>query len=204
MSAAPQDLCTLTDVKAWLNVTVTTDDNLLQRLLTAESTMIQSWLNRQIASQSYTETRDGSGVGDGAYEMVLANYPVTAIASLTIDGLAVPASTDNGVMQPGYGFDSHRIWLARVTNSYEERYSNAWQFTRGRGNVIITYTAGYATTPDDIYQACIELVSIRYRERDRIGQNSKSLAGETVSFNTKAMTDSILQTLNQYKKVVPV
>src|SRR5437660_3015209 len=48
------DLTTLTDVKAWLQVGQNpfpaTDDALLQRLITASSHFILSWLNRQISS----------------------------------------------------------------------------------------------------------------------------------------------------------
>ena len=53
--------------------------------------------------------------------------------------------------------------------------------------MIVTYTAGYAATPPEIAQACIELVCLRYKERDRIGQVSKNLAGEVVAFSQKDM-----------------
>lgn len=201
---AAQDLTTLVNVKVWLNISVTTDDTLLTRLITAESMVIQSWLNRQITSQAYTETRDGTGAGVGQYEMVFGNYPVTAVASLTIDGTAIPLSSDGGIQQPGYGFDATRIWIAPVGSSVDARYSNQYFFTQGRANVVMAYTAGYSAIPFDIEQACIELIALRYRERDRIGQASKGMAGETTAFITKAMTDSILSAISQYRKVVPV
>src|SRR5262249_6589951 len=66
-------------------------------------------------------------------------------------------------------------------------------FTRRPQNVAVTYTAaGYATTPPDIAQACIELVAQHYRERSRIGEVSKTVGGgETVTFSQKDMSDPV-------------
>ena len=66
------------------------------------------------------------------------------------------------------------------------------------------YVAGYATIPYDIRQACVELVSIRYKEKDRVGLTSKALAGETTSYNVKDMPDHVKTILKQYRNVVPV
>src|SRR5260370_21279897 len=98
------DLTTLADVKAWLqtgqNPFPATDDALIQRLITAASQFIQSWLQRQVVSADWLEVRDGTG----GQLMVLANSPVTAVLSLAIDGLAIlPAPTPGGV---GGGFDA--------------------------------------------------------------------------------------------------
>jgi hypothetical protein len=69
------DLTTLANVKGWLGVTATTDDALLTRLISAASDYVQKWLNRTIAVQPYTETRDGTG----GYVLPLSNYPVSAV-----------------------------------------------------------------------------------------------------------------------------
>ncbi len=75
----------------------------------------------------------------------------------------------------------------------------------GIQNVVITYTAGYPSTPPEIAQACIELVALRYRERTRIGEVSKSLGGaETVTYSQKDLSDGIKTLLQQYRLVTPV
>ena len=198
------DLTTEANVQSWLSLGSTVDTAVIGRLVSAQSTFIQNWLQRQIASAQYTEVRDGSGMGAGRYEMVLANYPITSVASLTVDGLPIPMSSDNGVEQPGYGFDSYRIFVAQVGSVVDAMYSNQYYFNRGRANVTVVYTAGFAQIPYDIEQACIELVALRYSERTRIGLASKGLAGETTAFQQKALTDSILQSLQQYRRVVPL
>ncbi len=191
---ASGDLTTLANVKGWLSppLTTTTDDALLTRLITAASQFIQTWLGRQIAPQSWSETRDG----DGGTRLVFANAPVTAVASLTIDGLAIPPAPN--ATTPGYVFSPTVLYLR---GSIIGPATDIYRFTRGVQNVAIQYTAGYAATPPEIEQACIELVGLRYKERDRIGHVSKSLSGETVTFATKDMSDDIRTVLEQYKRV---
>ena len=54
----------------------------------------------------------------------------------------------------------------------------------------------------DIAQAVNELVGLRYALRDKQGWNSKTLAGETVSFSTKDMPASVATILKQYRVVL--
>lgn len=183
---AAGDLTTLDKIKAWLGVTAGTEDKLLQQLLTAASAFIQSKMNRNIVTASYTETYNGLG-GDS---LMMANYPITAVSSLMADGLAVLPSPGYG--QAGFLFDDTRIYLATDV------------FSQGRRNVTVSYTAGFATCPVDIEESVIEMVGYKYRERDRIGHQSKSIAGETVTFITKDMPDSILSVVNSYKRVAPL
>src|SRR6185312_554641 len=104
---AAGDLTTLANVKAWFSppLTTTADDTLLTRLISAASQYIQAWLGRQIASQSYMETRDGAG----GRKLVLANAPVTAVATLSIDGIAIPPAA--GPSAAGYVFSATTIYL---------------------------------------------------------------------------------------------
>ena len=202
--ANPGDLTDLNGVQAWLNLGENVAVDVLSRLISAQSAFIQNWLNRQIASQSYTEVRDGSGVGFGRNQMVFANYPVSSVSSLTIDDKPIPISSDGGVLTSGFSFDSTRIWLADTGSVLDSAFYSQYYFNKGRQNVIISYEAGYSIIPFDIEQACIELVAMRYMERTRVGLVSQNLQGQTTAYVQKVMTDSILTTLNQYKKVIPL
>jgi hypothetical protein len=62
----------------------------------------------------------------------------------------------------------------------------------------------YGLTPRDVEQACIELVLLRLNERGRIGEVSKTQAGEVVSFVQKDLTPSIVTALAPYRRVVPM
>ena len=182
---AANDLTTVANVKAWLSLPQAADDALIARLITSVSTLMQSWLGCKIISASYAVIKDGTG----GTSLFLRNTPVTAVASLSINGVAVPASTGPGVL--GYRFAETQVIV------------DGYRFTRGNANIAITYTAGYAVVPPDLEQAAIEIVALRYRERDRIGHTSKTLAGETVAFFIGDMPASAKTTLQQYKLVLP-
>lgn len=180
------DLTTLANAKAWLNETSTANDQLISRLVSAASDYIQTWLNRTFAISSYTETRNGTD-GDG---MAVKNYPVTQVTSITVDGVSIPQSTSTGMSG----------WTLNDTGTMI--YLRGYRFTRGRSNVVLNYSAGFAATPNEIEQACIELVGLRMKDRDRIGVVSKGLAGESITFSQKDFSDAIQTTLTNYKKVV--
>jgi hypothetical protein len=67
----------------------------------------------------------------------------------------------------------------------------------------VAYTAGYADVPPDLEQACLELASMRFKERDRIGHSSAVMAGQQVNFIIKDMPADVATILQQYRKVVP-
>jgi hypothetical protein len=186
------DLTSLPDVKAWLqtgqNPFPATDDALLQRLISAASEFIQNWLGRQIAPADWLEVRDGTG----GQLMAFANIPVTAILSLSIDGLTIPPAPADGGFGAGYTFAPTELAL------------RGYVFTRRPQNVAVTYTAGYAATPPDIAQACIELVCRRYRERTRIGEVSRAIGGnETVTYALPEMSNDLRRLLSPYRAVAP-
>jgi len=188
---ASGDLTTLADVKAWLqigqNAFPATDDALLTRLITAASQFIQTWLNRQIAEANYLELRDGTG----GHRLQFGTFPVSNVLSLTIDDQMIPAAQSS--------------WDAGYTFSPTQLAVRGYTFTRRPQNVSMTYTAGYAATPPEIAQACIELVALRYRERTRIGEVSKALGGgETVAYSQKDMSDATKTLIQQYRVIAPV
>lgn len=192
------DLCTLADVTAWLqtgqNPFPATDDALLARLITAASRFIESWLDRQVLPADWIEVRDGNG----GQRLVFANAPVSAVLSLTIDGLTIPPAPPPEALGGG-GFAAGYIFTPT------ELALRGYVFTRRPQNVVVTYTAGYSSVPPDIGQACIELVAQRYRERTRIGEVSKALmSGETVTFSQKDMSDGIRTLLSEYRAVAPI
>jgi uncharacterized phiE125 gp8 family phage protein len=183
---AAGDLTTLANVKAWLNLATDTADELLRRLITAVSGFIEAEIDRQIASQGYTEIRNGHG----GSQMIFANTPVTAVGSVKVNGLVIPAAADFSAS--GYRFTPSALSL------------NGYCFSRGLGNVDLAYTAGFAATPPELEQACIELVVLRFKERDHIGQDAASMQGQNITFSTRDMPHSVKTVLNNWRKVVPL
>lgn len=178
------DLTTLAAVKAYAGVVGAGDDAALSALITGYSDMIRAYTGRDFSLTDYGRYFDGRN----STRLVLPQTPVVSVASVAIDGVAVPAQAVVGGI--GYRHDETSIIL------------DGHRFTRGWGNVLVNWTAGYATVPAAIVQAAIEMVALRYSLRDKLGYASKSLAGETVSFITKAMPDSAKLVLDQFKVVV--
>ena len=189
------DLTDLASVKAWIPVTTTNDDALLTALVTQVSTFIQSWLNRTIASQAYSETRNGQGMP----QMLLLNYPVTAVASVTVDGIVIPPRPALGpgtfASLGGYTFDSNALYL-----------SGGYLFCRGFQNVAVGYTAGYATTPADIQQATNMTVADWYKNQRgaRLGVAAEGIEGQTISYVQRPLPQPALSILQQYKRVASI
>ena len=120
------DLTTLTNLKQYLKVTDSGSDSLLARLVSAASQYFLTQVNRgSFLVDSYTEQRAGHGTSS----MLLLHYPVQSVVELTINNEAIPASPDG--VQPGYVFDDYGIDLI------------GYRFHRGKGNISVTYTAGY-------------------------------------------------------------
>lgn len=187
------DLTTLGEVKVWLQTGQAafpdTDDALLARLITSASQFIQKWLNRNIVSADWYEVRDGTG----GQRLTFGNFPVTAVLSLSIDGLAIPPAPYDGGFGAGYVFSPTELAL------------RGYIFTPRPQNVAITYTAGYPVIPADIAQTCVDLVCLRYRERTRIGEVSRATGGsETVTYSQRDMSEHVKLLLSQYRLATPV
>lgn len=164
------------------------DDGILSRLISAVSAWVQNECGRALVQASFTEEYRGRG----GRRLLLRQYPVTAVSSLLVDGVAIPlASTVTG---SGYRFDELGIKL------------NEYEFYRG-SVIQVSYTGGLVAGDPDLdlaEQATIQLVSLKYKERDRIGQVSKSLAGETVTFDRRKIPADVDDMLDNLRRRIPV
>lgn len=257
MPAGPRDLSSLANLKGALRITASTDDVLLQRLLSACSQFYQNWLNRApIVAQARSETFNGRG----GTRQFLNHYPVLAVASVTVDGTAIVQST--GPLVAGWTFDDTSVYLI------------GYRFNKGVQNVVIPYTGGlgaveaytipgtpyqvsvvnansaifsdlgvvyaggaaltkvgsapaagqysvaagvytfaaadsgkavsitYGYVEMDLENAVIETVKDRYETLNRMGQTSKNLEGQVVSFSIKDLQPWNRTVLEQYAKRV--
>jgi hypothetical protein len=176
------DLTTLENVKNTAQVTDTTADVVLQRLISAFSQWFLTQVNRgALIEASYTEQRNGSG-GDS---ITTLQYPIMAVTSLTVGGVSISPSDG---MIPGYIFDDFTIWL------------NCSRFCRGRGNIQIVYTAGYATVPLDIEQAIIDQVLFTWKREKRLGTMTESNQGlMTTSYSQRDLAPGVQMVINAYR-----
>jgi uncharacterized phiE125 gp8 family phage protein len=147
--AVDQDLCTLDDVKLHLGITDTSKDALLSDLITRASAMIETYLGRTIAIQTYTETWRAPATYRRD-SITLAYAPVTALTSVTETGMALTADTD-------YEFESNTGIIYRITDAPSTRLRFGYE-------VIVVYDSGWATVPSAIASVCIDLVTVAYTQ----------------------------------------
>jgi hypothetical protein len=189
------DLTTLAVLKEWLVIanTVTVSDAMLARLISAASTYIQNTLiSRTIALAQYQEVRNGMGMDS----MMLKTTPLVSVQSLSVNGAAIAARAPLGPGATngagGYTFDDQMIYLS------------GFVFCSGRQNVIVNYTAGYAMTPPDLEQACIDIISDWFKAKDRIGKSGESIEGQSISFSLAQVPPRAMGVISGYRRVSPV
>ena len=189
---AANDLTTAAKVKEHLALTASDADTLLARLVTAASTAIQRYTNRDIVQQSYSEWRDGYG----GVRLQLRQYPAQKPTLVQIDGVTIAERAS--VTGSGWVFDGNRVVGL-----------SGYSFTRGVQNILVVYTAGWAagSIPADIELACCELVGLVFRQRKRLGDASLTVSAggghETVAYMLSAMPPTTKQILDQFQEVAP-
>ena len=196
------DLCTLADVKQWLGITDALSDALLTSLITRSSQGIRTWLARDLTEATLTENYDGTGTS----RLSLRAFPVTAVSSVIVNGLVVPAASSPVVY--GYMFDKFGIYLTGLNAVGGNLVPNMWvgsYFPRANQNVQVVYTAGFNPMPDDITQACIEQVGYKSMQRKHIGKKSENISagGMGTSYQEGLLAPEVRGMLGQYRKVIP-
>lgn len=142
---SPYDLVDLADLKSWLDLASTDDDDLLGRLITQVSRATLAFLDRaNILPARFVEIRDGRN----DIEIVLRQWPVTSLASLLIDGVAIAAAPPlvaGGPRQSGYVLEAPE---AAPPGHMQRLALRGRLFRAGVQNIDVTYTAGYQVSSE--------------------------------------------------------
>jgi hypothetical protein len=189
---AAGDFTTVADVEAFAQIKPdTATDALIQMLITNASAFMTRYMNRNIFSAIYTENRSGSG----GCQMSLSNIPITAVASVSINGSPVPPSADP--RHVGFVFDNNLL------------YYRGGIFCKGLLNVVVVYTAGVATIsgsppvvsgiPADLAQVCIDLVTVKYKRRTKMEVQGETLAQQTITFVRGDLTPGAKLAMDQWR-----
>ena len=132
----PESFTSLESLKAWLSITTTDDDRLLNQLIVKASRFILSTINRpSLFKQTYLDVYDGSG----SCRQMLRNWPVLSVASLAVGTQTIAAAATRG--QSGYSLEPSEAAPPGRPQSLD---LNGYGFVAGPGNVAVTYAAGYA------------------------------------------------------------
>lgn len=223
MPANAIDLTTVANIQAWLG-SGASDAQSMQDCITAASAY---WLwavgmapqNGDFPTVSplvgpvsnINETYDGNG----SSRMFLRIRPIQSVQSLSVNGIAIPASS--GVTVPGFVVDGSGKSIAirsgsggpapgqQLTVSFgflRNPRSGIWFFSEGIQNVAVRYTAGYTTEPFDIEMAVRQMVAVNYKRRSWIDQRSQAMAqgAGTISFRDWEFPPEVKSVLDHYRR----
>lgn len=179
-------LCSLDNVKNFLEITVSGTDDLISELINRYSILFETYMGKNILSREYTEYYDGGGHS----ELFTAQYPITVVSGIWDDSdWSWPDSTL---------VDATDYMITRNEDSIVFKYTT---LNDNSMNIKIIYTAGYSSIPEDIKMACIEEVAKSYKGRQEINVLSKTLGDGSVSFHETDLLSKTKLTLNRYRRI---
>jgi hypothetical protein len=149
------------DLAVWLGVSA--DDPKLLQALAAASSRFRGAVRHHVSFvASETVTLDGNG----KESLLLPAAPVTAVASVTLDGEALVYDSD--YRWSGDGF------LRRVGASWPDKLRC----------VEVVYSHGYTQIPEDIDEVVLDQARAQYAVRP--GLTSMTVGGQSVAFGAQA------------------
>jgi hypothetical protein len=209
------DFVTVGQAKAWIPgfANNPAPDETIQLIITGVSREITRITGAGIDNNSMSPTFGASSLnsiinfteilsGNGSNVLFLNNRPVKTINSLLVNGYAPPINVGYGVQgvaihtpysvcfQMGFGNGG------AVTTVGWPSYGPAGTFPMGTNNIQIGYLAGYGqpvpdsdpvtyTAPEDLQEACLEIIAVNYTRRDRIGLDSENIQGNAATTYSK-------------------
>lgn len=128
-------LTSLARARSWAGVTTSNDDALIVSVIDEVGGFILRYLGRpSLFKAAYTEIHDG----ENQRSVMLRQWPVTALTSLTVGGSIIPSAKD-GV---GAGYILEK-WDG-FSPGYRQKLSlRGYRLSSGSGSVSICYEAGY-------------------------------------------------------------
>lgn len=177
-------LATIDQLKEYVgNIADDKDDALLTRLVNAASNVITSYCGRSFESTTYTsEMYDGTGTS----VLTLKNFPIISLASVLESGSSLTTGTD-----PATGVD---VIIYADTGQLVRPY---YRWLEWRAWYSVTYTAGYATVPASIVQACLDIAALMLREKEHVGLAQKTSGTQTVTY-VRTLPQQIQRALDAY------
>lgn len=180
-------------VKAYLGETGSGLDSILAALIPRVEARILTHLGRtRLESGAVTdEVHDGD---DCREAIVLREWPATAVSSVTENGETLSASD--------YDLDVTRGRLYRLPSGLT--YSPG-PWSCGRRNLVVSYTAGYATLPEDLVSAATVQVAWDVKRTGhkggRLGERTQTVGDGTATYMVDEWAPEVLSMLAPYRSV---
>lgn len=197
-------LTTIEQAKKHLGISEqdTTQDETIEFLINAASSLIERYCNRKFGHTRYQELVTGRG----SLKLVLEHFPITELHGLSINHDNVSETVDistvhilnNGMLyRPNGGFPDYRLSGQFMHPNYDQDVHN----------IFVDYSAGYVlpkdatkdnprTLPYDLELACLKMISNMKRDKDTSNgegnmiMTSESIGDWSASYQQEVKTDS--------------
>lgn len=215
-------IASVAEFKTHLGLTGTTDDAKYQAYLNQAEAIISKHTGLIFTSAAATEFY----LGTGTNALILRRRPVTSISSVYVDdagyfGFASGAFASSTLLTSGTDYALQIETSGSSITGILYRIGSVWPNVTlsssgdlvggpmpGIGNIKITYTAGYSTTPSDLKLAGMSMARLIMLTAAHGGRSLASESLEYYSYTLKNNDDAksdlwaVKSILNNYRKAI--
>jgi hypothetical protein len=209
---------TLADVKRALRITDTTNDSLLEQIISDVSAKVVTYCKQSFKRATYTS--EPYAVNNQLF-LYLNNAPIASVASVVVSGAALVPSVAAGYYMSGEDALAGRLYKpSGWYGTYYQRGTFPDTFAGAR-DIAVTYTAGYYLPADALYVAgsstalpmsitfaTIRETSIRYNKTIQNGDGLIGLTEGGLSYQwtmlgrgNSGLTDETCASLSNFVRV---
>ncbi len=208
--ATDYDLVSLEDVLSELQITGPTDADktLLRKQIASISAAVSKYCDRVFVSEEVEETlwepRDSFGLRQSfsyfndiynlhrhhVNSIYLKRWPITSIDSIYVDDIALVSDSNSDILR----IDKDNGVLYHLINGFPAR----WHFGK---SVVVTYTGGYTTIPEDLQRAVIRWVEMAwfFAGQDVTIKNEQVYGIASVTYGTDTTTSKTADVPDEIK-----
>lgn len=181
-------------------------DKDIERNINSISHMVSKYCNRKFIADTYSEFYKGSG----RQKLVLNQYPINTITSVSIDSASLTAGTDYVTSDQTY-LDEGIIFKNNGWTWYGYLTGLVGELTAPVDNIGVVYSAGYTlepetsrTLPYDLEDTVIDMVADIYDEQQNGTVGLKQLTQGKLSYvwSESSLIQQYSSVLDTYKKAV--
>lgn len=192
------DLVTLSDYKDSEGIANPKEDLRLQSLIPSVSQLVKTYCGNSIVDFYSSNKVEDFDIYWDTFAVQLTESPVNTIVSVQERSGYDQAYNTLTTTSHEYYLDSRTDSIIRTNQS-----GGRLNWHHGVGAVKITYTAGYASTPEDLKLAVFDLITYylrdEHKERRTLGGASIQNQPSTSQRNNVAFPDHIKRVLDLYK-----
>ncbi len=191
------NLIELFDYKSAQGITSTKDDSRLDSLISSVSQLVKTYCGNSIVDFYGTGKTETLSINWASNIVQLTESPITAVSTVKErDDLAAGYTTLTENVDYYVDFATDSIY--RVNSG-----GRAKNWANGPGAVQVVYHAGYASCPEDLKLAVIDLVTYYHKDEHKARQTMAGASiqnqSSTSQRNNVAFPDHIKRVLDLYK-----